>query len=312
MVTKEFPIIKFRWLFLAISGLLIVSSVVALVVWGLHFGVEFTGGSLMNVHFEERVPSREEIVSKLSDQDLGDITIQSADEKNLILRFKAVDEDKHQEILKKIQEITPTQEEQFTSIGPVIGNELKQKAAWAVGLAIVGIMLYIAWAFRRVSKPVSSWQYGFIVALVALLHDVIIPLGVFAAMGHYIGTEINVAFIAAILTILGFSVHDSIVVFDRTRENLRRIFDKSFAEIVNTSLNQTLGRSLATSTTVLLTIAAIAVFGGPAVFDFALALFIGIAIGTYSSIFVAGPLLIEFQKIASVVGLKRGNRRKYR
>src|SRR3989344_2180319 len=311
MVIKEFPIIKFRWLFLAVSGVLIVSSIVALVIWGLHFGVEFTGGSLMNVNFEERVPTREEIISKLSDQDLGDIAIQNADEKNLILRFKAVDENKHQEILNKIKEIAPAQEEQFTSIGPVIGSELKQKAAWAIGLAIVGIMIYIAWAFRRVSKPVSSWQYGFIVALVALLHDVIIPLGVFSAFGYYMGIEINVAFIAAILTILGFSVHDSIVVFDRTRENLRRIFDKSFAEIVNTSLNQTLGRSLATSTTVLLTIAAIAVFAGPAVFDFALALFIGIAIGTYSSIFVAGPLLIEFQKISSNFNsLKRGKRRK--
>ncbi len=305
---KEFPIIKIRWFFLISSALMVAASAVAIFVWGLRFGVEFTGGSLMTVRFVEHVPSREDIVSTLSYRDLGTIAVQFAEDNTANLRFKDVDETTHQEVLGKIKELSSAEELRFTSIGPVVGEELKQKAAIAVALAILGIMGYIAWAFRKVSRPVASWEYGLIIALVALLHDVIIPIGAFAAFGYFFGTEIDVAFIAAILTVLGFSVHDSIVVFDRTRENLRRIFDKPFPDIVNTSLNQTLGRSLATSTTVLLTIAAIGILGGEAIFDFSVALFIGIAVGTYSSIFVAGPLLIEFQRISARFGHSRRRR----
>lgn len=294
------------------SAILVFASIFSLTVWGLKLGVEFKGGSLMAVKFDDKVPAREELISVLSSEDLGDITVQPSDNKTLILKFKSVDEDTHQEVLKKIKDLAPGEESQFTSIGPVVGKELEQKSALAIALAVICIMLYIAWAFRRVSKPISSWQYGLIVAIVALLHDVIIPLGLFAALGYFMNIEINVAFVAAILTILGFSVHDTIVVFDRTRENLRKIFDKSFGEIVNTSLNQTLGRSLATSITVLLTIGAIGLWGGSAIADFALVLFVGIAVGTYSSIFVAGPLLIELQRVKVFMGGLRNKRRNRR
>jgi len=297
---------------LIFSAILVFASIFSLTVWGLKLGVEFKGGSLMAVKFDDKVPAREELISVLSSEDLGDITVQPSDNKTLILKFKSVDEDTHQEVLKKIKDLAPGEESQFTSIGPVVGKELEQKSALAIALAVICIMLYIAWAFRRVSKPISSWQYGLIVAIVALLHDVIIPLGLFAALGYFMNIEINVAFVAAILTILGFSVHDTIVVFDRTRENLRKIFDKSFGEIVNTSLNQTLGRSLATSITVLLTIGAIGLWGGSAIADFALVLFVGIAVGTYSSIFVAGPLLIELQRVKVFMGGLRNKRRNRR
>ncbi|OHA47034.1 MAG: protein-export membrane protein SecF [Candidatus Terrybacteria bacterium RIFCSPLOWO2_01_FULL_44_24] len=309
---REFSIIKHRWIFLIFSAILVFASIFSLTVWGLKLGVEFKGGSLMAVKFDDKVPAREELISVLSSEDLGDITVQPSDNKTLILKFKSVDEDTHQEVLKKIKDLAPGEESQFTSIGPVVGKELEQKSALAIALAVICIMLYIAWAFRRVSKPISSWQYGLIVAIVALLHDVIIPLGLFAALGYFMNIEINVAFVAAILTILGFSVHDTIVVFDRTRENLRKIFDKSFGEIVNTSLNQTLGRSLATSITVLLTIGAIGLWGGSAIADFALVLFVGIAVGTYSSIFVAGPLLIELQRVKVFMGGLRNKRRNRR
>src|SRR3989344_3171752 len=309
---REFSIIKHRWIFLIFSAILVFASIFSLTVWGLKLGVEFKGGSLMAVKFDDKVPAREELISVLSSEDLGDITVQPSDNKTLILKFKSVDEDTHQEVLKKIKDLAPGEESQFTSIGPVVGKELEQKSALAIALAVICIMLYIAWAFRRVSKPISSWQYGLIVAIVALLHDVIIPLGLFAALGYFMNIEINVAFVAAILTILGFSVHDTIVVFDRTRENLRKIFDKSFGEIVNTSLNQTLGRSLATSITVLLTIGAIGLCGGGANADFALVLFVGIAVGTYSSIFVAGPLLIELQRVKVFMGGLRNKRRNRR
>ena len=200
-------------------------------------------------------------------------------------------------------------EEVFESIGPTIGNELKQKSIQAVGAVLIAIILYIAWAFRKVSEPVASWKYG-VAAVAALLHDVVIPTGIFVLLGEFFDVEIDILYITAILTMLGFSVHDTILVFDRTRENLARGHyrispparggDKEgvggFEEIVNISVNQTIRRSINTSATAFLALLSIYLFGGETVKYFVLALMLGIVFGTYSSIFIASPLLVVWEK----------------
>ena len=293
----ELPIIKYRFVFFLLSGVLVLVSIVSLAVFRLQFGLEFTGGSLLEMTFTQERPPSENIREALKETELGALTIQAAGDKNVVLRFKNVDEPTHQKVLEKLKTLGEGEEQRFTTIGPVIGEELRRTGVTAVGLGLLAILLYIAWAFRKVSRPVPSWQYGFIAAAVAMFHDVVIPLGAFSLLGKFRGEEIGVPFIAALLTILGFSVHDTIVVFDRTRENLRRYAGEEFSHIVHRSTNQTIGRSLATSFTVLATIAVIYVLGGETIRSFALALFIGIALGTYSSIFVASPLLVEFQKM---------------
>ena len=194
--------------------------------------------------------------------------------------------------------LTPNIEElRFDSVGPSIGQELKRKSLYAIITVLIAIVLYIAWAFRKVSKPVASWKYG-MTAIIALFHDVMIVLGVFAVLGRFLDMEINTAFVAAILTVLGYSVNDTIVVFDRIRENLPRS-DEDFESTVNISVNQTLRRSINTSLTTLLVLLSIFFFGGTTIRDFVLALSIGVFIGTYSSIFLASPVLVVWEKLKS-------------
>lgn len=277
------------------SGLVIVASIFALAKWGLKFGIDFTGGSLMEVEYNIERPSADIIKEVFKVQGIEDATVQPSGGKDAIIRFKDVDEKTHQEILAKLKgdKIDSLREKSFTSVGPTIGSEMKTKAVWAVSLVLIIIVSYIAFAFRKVSFPLSSWKYG-IATLIALFHDVIIPLGVFAALGKFYDTEIDIAFIAAILTVLGYSVHDTIIVFDRVRENLQKFSKIEFEDIVNKSLNQTFLRSLNTSLTVILVLLAIYFFGGQSIHNFALVLLIGIAAGTYSSIFIASPVLISW------------------
>lgn len=183
------------------------------------------------------------------------------------------------------------EELKFESVGPIIGNELKQKSIFAVVIVLLAIIAYIAYAFRQVSYPVASWKYG-LCAIIALTHNLLIIVGLFSVLGHFWGIQIDAYFITAILTLLGFSIHDTIVTFDRTRENLRRRQDQTFPNLVNISINETLVRSINTSLT-LFVLLAILLFGGDSVRYFVLALFIGIIVGTYSSIFIASPLLVE-------------------
>jgi preprotein translocase subunit SecF len=185
----------------------------------------------------------------------------------------------------------------FDSVGPVIGDETKQKSIWAIFLLIILILIYIAWAFRRISRPLKSWQYG-VAAIIALVHDVLISMGAISLLGHFLNIEVGAPFVAALLTILGYSVNDTIVVFDRIRENILRkgsTFD--FAEIINKSVAQTFVRSLNTSLTVLFALSAVFIFGGETIHYFALTLIIGIAVGTYSSIFIASPLLFSWSML---------------
>lgn len=293
-----YSIIQKRNIWLAISGILFAAAAVALAIWGFKFGIDFTGGSFMEVRFLNSRPNVEEAQKVLADLNLGSLIAQPAGEKDMALRFQETSEEKHQEILSKLKILAgngnAVEELKFDSVGPSIGAELKRKSVYAIFFVIIAIVLYISWVFRKVSKPVSSWKYG-IAALVAMLHDVIITLGVFSVFGKFYGVEISASFVAAVLTVVGYSVHDTIVVFDRIRENLPKSHE-DFGGTVNMSLNQTLGRSISTSFTVILTLLAIIIFGGVSIRVFASALAIGIFAGTYSSIFVASPLLVVWEK----------------
>ncbi|MDO8529918.1 MAG: protein translocase subunit SecF [bacterium] len=288
-----FPFTKYSKIYYLFSGILIAASIASLVMFGLKFGIEFTGGSNMEVEFVSQRPGNEEISQKLAEFNLGEITIQPTGEKGAILRFKGVDEETHQKILSKLNELSEVAEKNFQYIGPSIGDELKNKTMLSIALALLAITLYIAFAFRKVSKPISSWKYG-ITSLIALFHDIIIPVGLFSLLGHFYNVEITIPIIAALLTVLGFSVHDTIVIFDRVRENILRGGTPSFKETVDLSLNQTVGRSVSTVFTTLLVLFAIFFFGGETLRYFSLALIVGIAAGVYSSIFIASSLLVSW------------------
>jgi len=284
---------KYRTIYYSISAFLIAASLVSVLRFGLKTGIEFTGGSLLELKFDV-LPSNQQVEEKLSGLDLGAITIQATADNRMLLRFKEADEETHQQILSELSGLG-AQEMSFESIGPTIGKELEKKTITAVGLALIVITFYIAFAFRKVAGQVSSFQYG-LASLIALFHDVIIPIGAFALLGHFHNFEVGISFVAALLTVLGFSVHDTIVVFDRIRENLMKKNSLIFSEIVDLSLNQTLGRSINTVLTVLFTLMAIYAFGGESLKEFSLSLIIGVVSGAYSSIFIASPLLVSWQK----------------
>jgi len=292
------PITKFRKLYFIFSGALIAASIFALAFWGLRLGIDFKGGSLLFGEFSQKTPSQEEILAIAKPLDLGELSVQPSGEREVILRFKEIDEAKHQQLLAGLNKMGGGfQEKSFESIGPSIGRELSANAFKAIALVLVLIVAYIAIAFRKVSRPLASWKYG-VAALVALFHDVIIPLGLFAVLGRFYNIEISSGFIAAILTVLGYSVHDSIIVFDRIRENLIKHQGKSFDETIDKSVNQTFTRSLNTSLTVILVLLAIYFLGGESMKYIALVLMVGIGVGTYSSIFIGSTLLVSWNKFA--------------
>lgn len=287
-------IIRLRKLWYALSVVLVGGSIALVAIFGLKQGIDFTGGSLLAIRFESR-PNPVELEQVLQPLNLGAITIQPVGETDMNIRMKSLEESTHQETMKALREkYGSVTELEFNSIGPAIGEELRKKSLFALALVFGGILLYVAWSFRKVSAPVTSWKYG-VITLITAFHDVALPVGVFALLGKFHGVEIGTPFIAAILTIMGYSINDTIVVFDRVRENLQR-GGGTFEEIVNRSLRQTILRSFNTSMTTLLAMLAVYIFGGASMRDFALALLVGIATGTYSSIFIASPLLVTWQK----------------
>lgn len=291
-------IIGHRKLWLIIAGVLVVASIVAVSLWGLKFGIDFTGGSLLELSFKNR-PVTTDLASDLASFGAENVSIQPVGESGVLLRFKSVDEPRHQEILKHLGEkFGEVEEKRFESIGPTIGKELRTKAIYSIIIVLLCIILYIAWAFRKVSKPMASWKYG-VIAVLVLLHDVGIPVGVFAILGRFMGVEVNSTFVAAILAILGYSVNDTIVVFDRVRENLIHAGGdyENFDKTVNESVNQTFARSINTTLTTLLALVAVFFWGGESVKYFALALIIGIGLGAYSSIFIASPALVLWEEL---------------
>ena len=292
----NFNFIRHSIIYYILSAVLVAGSILALSMFGLKFGIEFTGGSAMEIGFQGARPTNEQIQNSLSQFNLGEIISQPTENNGLILRFRGIDETAHQQIVSKLSELSKVEERSFEYIGPSIGRELKQKTMISMFLALFAITLYIAFAFRKVSRPVSSWKYG-IASLIALFHDILIPLGAFAVLGRFYNAEITIPIIAALLTVLGFSVHDTIVIFDRIRENILRKGMGQFEETVNWSLNQTLGRSIGTVFTTLLVLFSIFFFGGQTLKYFSLALIIGITSGAYSSIFIAGPLLVSWHRV---------------
>jgi preprotein translocase subunit SecF len=284
----------YRYLFI-FSGVLLVLGIISLIAFGLNLGIDFKGGTVTELSFAQAV-DQTKVREVLAGQGLNNLQLQSTDNNGLIFRTEALEKEKHDQILAALRsEVGEFTEERFESIGPVIGQELKRKAFYQLGLVSLGIILYIAYAFRRVSRPITPWQFG-IAAIIALLHDLFIVLGVFSLLGRFSGVEIDSMFVTAMLTVLGFSIHDTIVVFDRIRENLKVYAGQSIDFIVNHSITQTMVRSLNTSLTVLFVLLALLLFGGESIRYFVLALFIGIIAGTYSSIFVASPILVLWQK----------------
>lgn len=294
----NFNLVKNQKYFLIFSGILITISLSAILIWGLKPGLDFTGGSLLEVSFQEARPNNQAVEQKISSLAEKPVLI-PAGEKDLIIKMKVVDEAKHQQILSALKELggggDKVIEKRFEMIGPTVSAELKTKSFLAIVFVLLAIILYIAFAFRKVSRPISSWKYG-VCAVLALFHDVIIPTGVFAVLGHFLGAEVDTMFVTALLTVLGFSVHDTIVVYDRIRENLLKFPRETFEEVVNRSVNQTAVRSVNTSLTVLLVLLASFFFGGESVKYFVLTLIIGVIFGTYSSIFIASPLLVIWNR----------------
>lgn len=293
---QKVNIIGYSKVWLALSTTIVGLSVASIAFFGLNFGIDFTGGSLLEVR---GVTISVEEVRKAVEKTGHEATVQESDTGAYFVRLSPISEEEHQTVLAAIKEVSPTAEEtKFDSVGPTVGKELKRASLMALVLLLALIGVYIAWAFRKVSYPVKSWKYG-LVTMVAAFHDVLIPMGAFAILGKYFGYQVDTAFVAAMLTILGYSINDTIVVLDRTRENLfrHRYADQTFGEIVNASVIETLGRSLNTTFATILPLVAIFFLGGETTRPFVLALIIGIFSGAYSSIFVASPLLVAMQKL---------------
>ncbi len=291
-------VIKYRNIFFALSAMLIIGSFVLLGIWGLKPSIEFAGGSTLTVDYgTSTLPTIDAIKTALGTAGFEDPLVRSEGETKLNIRTRALAEGDRDKLAATLTTLGGGPKiERLSSIGPSIGQELRRKTTKALVMVIVMIMLYIAFVFRKVSKPISSWVYG-LVTIVTLVHDVVIPTGVFVLLGHFAGYEADTLFVVAILTILGLSVTDTVVVFDRVRENLERGGDgaqKNFTEIVGKSLEQTYVRSFNTSFTVILVLLVLFFLGSASIHTFVLTLLVGIIAGTYSSIFVASPLLVVF------------------
>lgn len=317
-------IVKHRKIFYVISVILIGFSVFSIARYGLNLGIDFKGGSIIEVRYNGSdgaslnasstgavatstasstaaagvAMSADTIKASLDKLDIGEYVVRQAGTDGFIIRTKALSETERQQIVQ----VLGGEVKRFDSVGPILGEELQGKAIWSMILVLLAIIIFITYAFRGVSRPISSWKYG-VVAVIALFHDVIIPAGIFSYLGHITGGyEIDALFVTALLVILGFSIHDTIVVFDRTRENLKTLGygsssnKKTFEEIVGMSVSQTIARSINTSLTTMLALVALYFYGPTTTENFSLALIIGIAVGTYSSIFIGSPLLVTWQQ----------------
>jgi preprotein translocase subunit SecF len=291
-------IVKYRKIFYALSLVLLALSVFAIVRYGLNLGTDFIGGTLLEVKYEEGRPELEELNSVVLDLGLGSILIQPTGEQNYTLKLRNISETEKEALFEALTldgKKTFTQE-RLSEVGPTLGKELRNKGVVAITLVVLLIILYIAFVFRQVSKHhVKSWKYG-VAAIVALTHDIIISAGAMALLGHFSGAEADALFLTALLTILGLSVNDTIVVFDRIRENLHRHPTVKFEEVVGVSLRETYIRSINTTVVIIIVLVSLLIWGPASTYYFALILLIGMVAGTYSSIFIASNLLISWEK----------------
>ncbi len=291
-------LIKYKNWFFALSLLVIIPGIFALFVWGLKLGIDFSGGTLWEVRFDEAKNVDPQSFKNLLDEKGAQVSSTAAtSDSSILIRMRTSDENKISELKKGIGEkYGQTKDLRLETVGPLISKELTQKAILAVSLAIVAIVLYVSWSFRKVPRPASPLAFG-VCTIFALIHDVIVVIGIFAILGHFADIEVDSLFITAVLTVIGFSVHDTIVVFDRIRENLTKHTSMDFDGVINNSLLETMARSLNTSLTAVFVLVALLLFGGASIKTFILALLIGIISGTYSSIFNAAPLLIVWQNL---------------
>lgn len=286
-------IIKYKKIFLSLSLFIVLLSLGFITFFGLPRGIDFKGGAMMQVSYSGTRPELSAVNTAIKSLNLGESVVQESGDKDIIVKTRDLSETERGALLGAltIDKASTATEKTFTSIGPSVGTELARKAIIAIFLVILAIILFIAWAFRKVSEPVASWKYG-LIAIVTLAHDIIIPSGVFALLAHFHGAEVDTLFVVALLTVLGLSVSDTIVVFDRIRENLRAHSAKTFSDTVGMSLNQTFTRSINTSLTVILVLIVLFFVGPAATKNFAIVLIVGMFFGTYSSIFVASPILV--------------------
>lgn len=288
-------IARYQNYFFILPGIFSILAVVAIVTWGLKPGIDLAGGSLVQVTYPDGRPSVEDVRSVVAPLEYGQVFVQPTGEHDYIVRGRALSPEEKNALISALAQKEEVHEVQFNSIGPSIGAELVKKAWVAIGLVAVLIVVFIAFAFRKVSKPLASWKYG-VVAIVTLLHDILIPLGLFAYLGYARKAELDALFIVALLTILGISINDTIVVFDRIRENLKHNEEsnrhEAFRDVVGHSIGQTITRSINTSVTVIIVLFALFYLGPAATKDFSLTLIVGMIAGTYSSIFLASPLLV--------------------
>lgn len=285
-------------LFFLLPAVFSLLAIVALFMWGLKPGIDLAGGSMLQVSYDIK-PSQQEVYEALSGLSFGEIRVQESDGHGFILRQRELTNEEKSVLMGALGTVGSVEEVQFNSVGPSIGSEIVRKSWWAIGLVSFAIIFFIAFAFRHVSKPIASWKYG-VVAIITLLHDILIPTGLFAYLGHAYGAEIGVFFIVAILTTLGISINDTIVVFDRIRENLKINEEKHthqlFKDVVWKSIVQTMARSINTSLTVVIMLVALFILGPESTKDFSLILIVGMIAGTYSSVFLASPLLIMIEQ----------------
>ncbi len=286
---------KKNWYF-GLSLIVVVPGFIALILWGLNLSIDFTGGSNLTVSYPKvETQTVERTKNLLISENLKVSTITQSGN-SVVVRTSPMSQKQNKDFIDKVsKEFKGAKEVQFETIGPTIGAETTANAVRAVILASILIILYITWSFRSVPKPASSLRFG-VCAIAALIHDVLVVVGIFAILGHFLKVEVDSLFLTALLTVIGFSVHDTIVVFDRIRENLKRLSGVAFSQVVNESILQTLDRSLNTSLTVLLVLFALLLFGGESIKWFIAALLIGITSGTYSSIFNASPLLVVWHE----------------
>ncbi|MFA6547416.1 MAG: protein translocase subunit SecF [Candidatus Magasanikbacteria bacterium] len=294
------PFVKYSKFLLTVSAVVTIISLASLFNWGLKPGIDFTGGSLLEISFSKVRPDNQTIENAFTELGHKNIVIQKTGEKGLIVRTAFLPEDEHQSVLKGLRtqfekDGNTVREDQFQTIGAAVSKQLRTRSVWAVFLVVISIIAFVAYAFRTVSQPVASWKYG-VTAIIAAAHDVLLVSGIFAFLGHYNNIEVDIGFVVALLTVLGYSVQDTIVVYDRIRENLLRRRNVSFREMVDIGLNETLMRSINTTLITLIPLSALYFLGGITIKNFALALLIGIASGAYSSIFVASPLLAYVDK----------------
>jgi len=282
-------IIKYRKIFVSISAVLVTLSVLSMIFFGLNFGIDFKGGSLLEVEYTTVRPEQIIVESSIKNLSIGEALIQPMGEKGYSIKTRDITD---AERVSLMQALGPSAvEKSFTSIGPSVGAELARKSIISFILVSLGIIFWIAFSFRKVSKPVSSWKYGFM-AIISLVHDVVITAGIFAIISHFTGVEADTLFVVAVLTVLGLSVSDTIVVFDRIRENIRVGHFKTFEETVGRSLDQVYTRSIITSSTVIMVLLSLVFFGPSSTRIFSIVLTVGMFFGTYSSIFLASPLLV--------------------